>query len=336
MESERFDRLARLVSRSGSRRSALSGLAKAAVGGALGLAGASAVSRDDAAIGKKKRECNGDAQCPEPNNPCQRGVCKRGKCRKKRERAGKTCGDGLQCQNGRCICPNGVCVQTVRPSNMRGWQFYNDQIDQPIDPTMESGPETPPLGSGSALLQIGGSSEGKLISSNILMDTPLSEFETLEYSYYVTDSSGTGPSFQMGIDFDLTDNEEGFQGRMVYVPSAQGAVTEGDWVTVDLLADNGTGNWFFTCATARPVCRANSGGLCTQADFCNFSEIVAAFPNIGIHSVGEEGTGAGFGLIGMKVGSGEGAVDANVDAVRIKLEGAGQNTVVYNFEPDPQ
>lgn len=330
MENERFDRLARLVSRSGSRRSALSGLAKAALGGALGLAGASAVNRDDAAIGKKKRECNGDAQCPEPNNPCERGVCKRGKCRKKRERDGKSCGDGLQCQNGRCVCPNGVCVQTVRPSNMRGWQFYNDQLDEPIDPTMESGPETPPLGSGSALLQIGGSSEGKLISSNILMGTPLSEFETLEYSIYVSSAtSGTGPSLQLGIDFDLTDANEGFQGRMVYVPGAISPVPTGEWIAIDALADTSTGNWFFSR-------QASSGGKCPLSNPCNFSEILADFPNIGIHSIGEEGTGAGFGFIGMKVGSGEGAVDANVDAVRIKLEGAGQNTIVYNFEPDPQ
>lgn len=327
MESDRFDRLAKVVSTAASRRAALRGLAKGAVGGALGMVGAAALLDQETALAKK---CNGNAQCKQPNNPCKKAVCKNKKCRKKNEPNGKSCGDGLQCQNGRCVCPNGVCVRTIRPSNMQGWQFYNDQADQPIDPSMEAGPETPPLGVGSALLQIGGDAEGKLLSANILMGTPIADFETLEYSYYVTSStSDTAPSFQLGIDFDLTDGNEGFQGRMVYVPSATGPAPEGEWVTVNTLLDNGTGNWFFSR-------QASSDGKCPLGDPCNLSEILADFPNIGIHPIGEEGTGAGFGFIGMKVGSGEGAVDANVDAVKIKLEGADQNTVVYNFEPDPQ
>lgn len=327
MESERFDRLAKLVGAVSSRRTALRGLARGAVGGALGMAGVVGLGDDNVVLAKK---CSGNAQCDQPKNPCKKAVCKNKKCRKQNERNGKNCGDGLQCLNGKCVCPNGTCVRTVRPSNMQGWQFYNDQIDQPIDPSMESGPETPPLGAGSALLEIGGSSEGKLLSSNILMGTPIADFETLEYSYYVTSStSDTAPSFQVGIDFDLTDANEGFQGRMVYVPSATAPAPEGEWVTVNTLLDNGTGNWFFSRQTS-------SGGKCPLSNPCNLSEILADFPNIGVHPIGEQGTGAGFGFIGMKVGSGEGAVDANVDAVKVKIAGANQNTVVYNFEPDPQ
>lgn len=106
MESERFDRLAKVVGAVSSRRTALRGLARGAVGGALGMAGVAGLSGGDVALAKK---CNGNAQCDQPKNPCKRAVCKNKKCRKQNERNGKSCGDGKVCLNGRCVadCDSG-------------------------------------------------------------------------------------------------------------------------------------------------------------------------------------------------------------------------------------
>ncbi len=91
MESERFDRLARLIGRSSSRRSALGGLARGALASAFGVAGATVLAGNEETA--FARDCNGNAQCKNPKNPCKKGVCKHGKCRKKNKRNGKNCGD---------------------------------------------------------------------------------------------------------------------------------------------------------------------------------------------------------------------------------------------------
>jgi hypothetical protein len=234
---------------------------------------------------------------------------------------------GRACDNPDATCVGGECVIVVRPADMNGWQFYDDQNDVPIGPSFELGPGDPPRGDGSAELKISGNAEGKLLSANILTGTPLADFATLEYTFWVTSStSATGPSLQLGIDYDLTDPNQGFQGRMVYVPGTTGPVPTGQWITTDVLADNAGGNWFFT--------RPPGNAVCTQANSCNFSEILGLFPNIGIHPIGPIGPGAGFGFIGFKVGSGEGAVDANVDSITIKLDGATEPITVYDFEPN--
>jgi hypothetical protein len=100
VESERFDRLAQMVSKAASRRSALRGLARGAFGG-IGLAGASALVVDEETALAKK--CNGNAQCKNPKNPCKKGVCRGGKCRKKNKRNGKSCGEDRVCVNGSCV-----------------------------------------------------------------------------------------------------------------------------------------------------------------------------------------------------------------------------------------
>jgi hypothetical protein len=251
--------------------------------------------------------------------------CQNQRCVQCRDTDG--CPAGQVCQQGTCACPNGRCVVTVTPNALNGWQFFLEvgaNPPDPIDPTMEVGPEIPPEGIGSALLEISGDppdNTGKLLAAAIFKGTPLSDFAVLEYSVYVTNAlNGTAPSLQLGIDLDLNDTDEGFQGRLVFVPSATSPITPGDWVTLDTLTNAGTGNWFLTPAAGV--------AQCPLANPCTFSEVLGFFPNIGIHR-------GDFGFIGFKVGSGEGPVDANVDALEIKLDGAGASTTVYDFEPAP-
>lgn len=170
MESERFDRLARLIGTRSSRRSTLRGLATGAVGAGLGLVGATILDDDQTTLARKKKGCNGDGQCKNPKNPCKQAVCKGGKCRKKNERNGKNCGDDRVCNNGRCVdgcgstgnacaindeCCSGVCAcgdptgwarkpddNTCWPEtysqgfeqNLDGWYDFRNQFDSNTDP----------------------------------------------------------------------------------------------------------------------------------------------------------------------------------------------------------
>lgn len=221
---------------------------------------------------------------------------------------------------------NGVTV--VTPKKLHGWGFYNDQIDEPIDPDFSTGPGQPPRGDGSAHLAVVSSTEGKILSAHIFNGVQLRDFKTLQFSTYQTDSSGgASPSLQLGIDFDPKDDKTDWQGRLVYVPGATQEIKEGEWQTWDALDDRagtGTGNWFFTQSPGKDVC--GQGNLCTLA------EVLAAFPTIRIHPQGpDQNNGAGLGFIGFKVGSGDSNLDANVDKLIILVKHKGKS--IYDFEP---
>ncbi|MGH2617830.1 MAG: hypothetical protein ACRDJC_21585 [Thermomicrobiales bacterium] len=106
MESERFDRLAKFVGGTSSRRAALRRLVASMVGSGLGLAAYGALLDGERALAKKKnkkKDCNGNGQCKNPKNPCKKGVCKHGKCRKKNQPNGKNCGNDRICVSGKCV-----------------------------------------------------------------------------------------------------------------------------------------------------------------------------------------------------------------------------------------
>ena len=269
---------------------------------------------------------SGTCNCPSGQTNCS-GVCR------DLDTDDNHCGAcGTPCPSG-SSCEDGECVIVVTPASMQGWQFYNDQNDTTIASSFDAGPGDPPYGDGSAELLIGGSSEGKLLSARIYNSTPLADVAVLKYTTYVTSSGGSAPSLQLGIDLDPSDAMTGWQGRLVYVPSQTQTVALGTWHTWDALDDaagTGTGSWFFSRSATF------AGGACPQSNMCTFQEVLTAFPDIHIHPTGDDpGDGAGIGFIGFKVGSGEGAVNANVDSLAIKLTGANEPTVVYNFEATP-
>jgi hypothetical protein len=149
----------------------------------------------------------------------------------------------------------------------------------------------------------------------------------LTYGTFVAASQGSAPSLQVGIDDDPTDNYIIWQGRIVYVPSVGGNTVEnGVWQTWDALDSSqgdGSGNWFFTKDPGKSAC--------SQANLCTWDEVLAAAPTARIHYIPQdENNGAGLGFIGFKVGSGEGAVDANVDQLVVVTGGNGNAT--FNFD----
>lgn len=213
----------------------------------------------------------------------------------------------------------------VYPDSLHGWSFYNDQQDVACADSsvcrFVSGPGTVPLGSGSAELAVSATSEGKALVLADYKGVRLDQLTTLSYSTYrQTTNSGNNLaiSLQLNVDFDLSDNATGYQGRLVYEPylTASGQVVDSSWQNWNTKA----GKWWGTKNTV------SKGGVtvsnpCVQSAPCTWSQLLAAFPNVGIHST--------YGAVVLKAGSGWANFRGNVDSLAIGIDGS---TTTFDFE----
>lgn len=177
------------------------------------------------------------------------------------------------------------------------------------------GPDTPPAGTGSALLRTDESADGIAIISQELAGTPLADFLTLSYWTY-TDSQPQASTLQFSIDYDATDGDVSWQGRLVYEPSNNGTVLDGAWQQWDTLA----GNWW---ASGEPGKTA-----CPQATPCSWADVKTTFPNAAIHALP-------LAQFLAKSGSGwSGTNNTYTDAIEVETSGAGAPAVnvLFDFE----
>lgn len=200
----------------------------------------------------------------------------------------------------------------VTPDNMQGWGFFEEV------PTgsggMVPGPGTPPLGAGSANLIVDDTGR-EMISTIAYAGTPFSSITTLQYSTYR--SSGSSPlavSLQFDVDYDLTDSNTSWQGRIVFEPYYTNTVLTGVWQTWDTLTNVGTGNWWATGAPGSSVCPIGNP--------CTWSELLTAFPNAGVR--------ANVGATHLKAGGPwTGGFDGNADKLVV---GTTVDTITYDFD----
>ena len=198
----------------------------------------------------------------------------------------------------------------VSPGNMQGWAFDSDG-GTPGSGSLVAGPGTPPLGSGSARLTAQVSAERHVLIAGAYQGTRLDQLTELEYSTYRT--SGTPAlaiALQFNIDADLTDANESWQGRLVFEPYYSETVLTGVWQTWDPLTQ---GRWW---GSGAPI-----NGTCSIGSPCTWAEVLAAFPDAGVHST--------LGAVLFKAGSGWTGFDGNVDAFTIAVDGSPD---VYDFE----
>jgi hypothetical protein len=213
----------------------------------------------------------------------------------------------------------------VSPGAMHSWSFRDDQRDTACTDSavcrMVDGPAGQPLGIGSAFLSTPAASDGKAL---VLEDYAGTRFDAITELLYATyrQSADSGRNLaialQVNVDYDLTDQSVGYQGRLVYEPyqSAPGTVLDTTWESWDARA----GKWWGTKAS---VWR---GGVlvtnpCVQATPCTWAQLLTAFPNIGIHAT--------YGAVMLEAGSGWSGFRGNVDALSIGINGA---TTTFDFE----
>ncbi|MEM1178298.1 MAG: hypothetical protein AAGM22_08145 [Acidobacteriota bacterium] len=135
------------------------------------------------------------------------------------------------------------------------------------------GPLTPPVGQSSAHFTI--DDVGREIVGTVRFNgTRFDAITSLSYATFraFPETGSLALSLQMNVDYDLTDADVAWQGRLVYEPTNAGLTVLGKtWQTWDTLA----GNWWASGAPGNTQCPQNAP--------CTWSEVLAAFPDAGIH-----------------------------------------------------
>jgi hypothetical protein len=216
----------------------------------------------------------------------------------------------------------------VTPDSMHGWVFVDDQhsvvCTDPALCRIAAGPSTPPLGNGSAELATPNSADGIALILQGYGGTRLDQITELHYATYrQTSDAGNNlaVALQLTADFDLSDGSNAWQGRLVFEPyhASGGQVVQANWQ----VWDTKVGKWWGTRATVvrNGVSTANP---CVQSSPCTWAQLLAAFPNAGIHVT--------YGSVILKAGSGWTGFRGNVDALAFGVSGA---TTTYDFELTP-
>ncbi len=224
--------------------------------------------------------------------------------------------DNVNLYSGPCPseCYASATTVLVDPATAvtEGWGFAEETATGSGD--FATGPGTPPLGMGSAQLVVDDTG-GEFIGTQLFAGLLLTDVTRLKYSTYQQTSGNPAfvPTLQFNVDYDLTDGDISWQGRLVYEPSLAGAtIISQTWQTWSGL--NGAGWW----ATGAP-----GNGTCTQGAPCTWQEILTAYPDAGLQS------GILSGLF-IKAGGGwAGGFDGNVDALIVGQNGA---DTIYDFE----
>ncbi|HEX8352067.1 MAG TPA: Calx-beta domain-containing protein [Pyrinomonadaceae bacterium] len=215
----------------------------------------------------------------------------------------------------------------VTPANQQGWGFFDDSPGTGTGAgDFEDGPGTPPLGVGSAFLQVDGLGR-RTLGTAAYAGTRMDDVSVLGYGSYQNNNSDAAlaPSLQFDIDYDLDDAGTAYTGRLVFEPyqsPAQGGVQQNVWQTWDARA----GNWYGTRATVTAG-NASVSNPCQQATPCTWQQVLALFPNAGVRNTPTS-------LLLFKVGGPwSGGFDGNVDALRVGVNAA---LTTYDFEPLPK
>jgi hypothetical protein len=181
-----------------------------------------------------------------------------------------------------------------------GWGFVDDNGNGGTS-GFQPGPATPPAGVGSATLGVSAANQGYTLVWGQVPKVRLADITSLGYSTYrqsVDAGNNLAISLQLNVDYNGTDADTTFQGRLVFEPyqGNGGNVPAGTWQTWTPLT---SGKWWAS--------RAPGNALCPQATPCTWSQVLSYFPNAEIHSTA--------GALVLKAGSGWAPFTGNVDKV---------------------
>ncbi len=220
------------------------------------------------------------------------------------------------------------CRVPVSPNKANGWFFLNEGSTGTGHYT--NGPATPPNGRGSALLTVDATGR-EAIATALYKGTALSTIKNMTYSTYqsFSGSAQETPTLEFDTDYDSTDGNNTYQGRLVFVPGATGSVLPNQWQTWDTINGTPGGAWYSSASDGsanRPIVgnAVQADPPCTQAHYCTWAQIQTNYPDAQIRS----GSGLLMARIGGPITGGwSGAVD------NITLGGVMGNNVSYDFEP---
>jgi hypothetical protein len=275
---ERLEQLLQTTSSPPTRRAVMRGLA-----GLMGAAGmATLVGQEDTSARRRRRrrrsECRRNSQCKAALNPCHEAGCKNNRCRTKTIADGTVCGDGLVCQDGACLCPDGVCTVLVTPSDLRAWVALDTFLE--VDTSLldfQNGPGTPPFGSGSVNLTV--TDESFALVTYQFSGVYLSDITAMEYSTYQPSTNTDSPTKagKLALTVDFFGSPLQLNGILFDPELNPVQVLEDTWQIWDAI-NNGTALWSGDgCSCDWPNSSIPSSTPRTWTD------LVASYPNARIN-----------------------------------------------------
>jgi hypothetical protein len=211
-----------------------------------------------------------------------------------------------------------LATTIVSPATPNGWSWALESGSNGSI-AFVPGPAGQPAGNGSARFQTGNSATGVILArAGAYPGLRFDDITTLTYDLYKAagSSSTNDVIFQFNVDYNLTDANTSWQGRLVYEPYYISSVPNGAWTSINPLTD-GAGWW----ATGAP-----GNSICPISNPCTWAEVLTAFPNAGVQ------TGS-LAAINLKAGSGwTTPFDGNVDNLHLIADGGIDDT--YDFEND--
>lgn len=209
----------------------------------------------------------------------------------------------------------------VKASGSKKWFMYNDSTDT-LDNTLGSfiaGPADPPNGVGSIQFTLGANPlDRKNIATYQFAGTPLKSITKMSFTVY-SQSGVAGPTespyFNFNVDFNGSNT---WQRRLVYVPSANGAVPQDTWNTFDVIK-NGNALWTWSGYAAN----GNKWPDNDTNQYRSWNAIKTAWPNARILP--------SDGWLGIRVG--EPGPTNYVGSVDAFIFGTKYHTTTFDFEP---
>lgn len=222
------------------------------------------------------------------------------------------------------INPAGRVV--IHASDMKSWVFYNDQNGTACSGSnckLVDGPAGQPAGSGSAELAVAATTEGRALILPDYNGIRFDRLTSLRYSTYrQTSDAGNNLaiSLQFNVDYDLGDVTTSYQGRIVFEPymGVGGNVPTGTWQSWDTKV----GRWWGTRTTVK-VNNATVQNRCVQSTPCTWTQLLAAFPRLGVHNV--------YGALVLKAGSGWTNFRGNIDNLTVGVDSV---ETTFDFDLD--
>jgi predicted ribosomally synthesized peptide with SipW-like signal peptide len=206
-------------------------------------------------------------------------------------------------------------------SNPAKWFMYNDDTDT-IDNTLGvfvTGPGTPLLGTKSLEFTLGANPQSrKNIATYQFTGTPLSSISAMSFGVYSHGGSGgasvnESPFLAFNVDFNGTDT---WQKRLVYVPSANGAVSQDTWNNNDAI-QGGNALWTWSGYVAN----GNKWPDNNVNEYRTWNDIKASFPGVRVRVTDS--------WLGVRVGEpGPTGYIGNVDKFSITISGV---TKTFDF-----
>ncbi|HEY1012818.1 MAG TPA: right-handed parallel beta-helix repeat-containing protein, partial [Herpetosiphonaceae bacterium] len=206
-------------------------------------------------------------------------------------------------------------VTVVRPNDPHGWLLIQEA--PAASAVYEAGPLTPPAGAGSLRMTTADNAGRMLLYTTVFTGTRLADLTKLEYATFQSPANSNAAwaiSLQLNVDYDLTDANAAWQGRLIFEPYMSGTPAPGGWQSWNALA----GRWWASGAPGNT--------LCPQSTPCTWAQVRANWPNAGIQN------NALSGLMFKAGGPWPGFV-GNVDAFTIGVANSDQT---FDFEPTEQ